>query len=356
VSLLLMIIVFCFLALVFIQFGGRLSARYALTWWVGGLFLLVCSVVPDVLRPLADLLGIALISNLVLSALILFLFFQLIDLTSDLSRLDRRLRCFVASDGASGRNFTADKANKKYLVVVPCFNEELNIPSVVQDLFTQSQDGAVFDFVVIDDGSSDSSSKILASIAPDHHMKHKVNIGVSGVLMTGFMYALQHGYKYVVQCDCDGQHPIDRIQDLFQTAEKEGFDLLVGSRFLGSDLTDVQTTTSIRMVGIFLLRVVLSLFGNRSEITDPTSGFRVYSSRAMKYLLDCMPDEYPEPETVALIRQVGMKSGEIAVKMSPRSAGVSSLSGLKQIRYFMKVSTALLGLRIRNIGRHHYDR
>ena len=62
-------------------------------------------------------------------------------------------------------------------------------------------------------------------------MSHDVNIGVSGVLLTAFKIAKENDFESVVQCDSDGQHPIEEIPRLLKFSSQNRFDLLVGSRF-----------------------------------------------------------------------------------------------------------------------------
>ena len=88
------------------------------------------------------------------------------------------------------------------------------------------------------------------------------------------------------------------------------------------------------------------LFGV-GPIQDPTSGFRVYSRRAIDQLIHCMPDEYPEPELLALAATRGLRVSESPVIMQARQGGKSSIGGLSSIQYMLKVLTALTGLRLR---------
>jgi hypothetical protein len=62
-----------------------------------------------------------------------------------------------------------------------------------------------------------------------------------------------------------------------------------------------------------------------------------------------MPDEYPEPETVALARREGLKLVEYGVSMNARTSGKSMISGMKTAIFMYKVLTALLGLRLRTL-------
>ena len=98
-----------------------------------------------------------------------------------------------------------------------------------------------------------------------------------------------------------------------------------------------------------MVNIVLALFGRTARVRDPTSGFRVYSAQAVRALLKIMPDEYPEPETIALLALRGMRIAEVPVRMGPRTAGRSTLAGFSSIRYMVKVTSALAGLRLRSL-------
>jgi hypothetical protein len=122
---------------------------------------------------------------------------------------------------------------------------------------------------------------------------------------------------------------------------------VLGSRFAIADAATLESTTRLRRLGMILIILALRLFGNIAKVSDPTSGFRVYSSRAVTTLIRTMPDEYPEPETVAILASNDLQIVEHHVDMLPRQAGVSSLSRFKSMHYMIKVLSALLGLRIR---------
>ncbi len=352
-SPIIILIVIFFLIFVFWQFGARLSARYAITWWAGGAFLLFCTVFPASLGPIAKLLGIELISNFVIAGLLLFLFFQSIDLTSDLSKSNRIVRRLISEDAAASKrpipSSNESQSQGKCLIILPCYNEEASLRDTIRHLKETLDAMPGIDYLVVDDGSVDQSKNILADMCSDNCLSHKANIGVAGVLLTGFRYAQIHNYDFVVQCDSDGQHPIEKIPEIIEKAKANRSDLLIGSRFLSGVAAGIRTTTFARVCGILMLRLSLGLFGVSARVTDPTSGFRVYSRKAINILANNMPDEYPEPESVAILAQSGLKISEYAVEMSARSAGVSSISGMRQLRYFAKVTAALIGLRLRNI-------
>jgi hypothetical protein len=344
-----------FFVLVFSQFGARLAARHSISWYLVSAFIFVASVRPQWLRPLADLMGIELISNLVLAVLTMFLFVQMLEQYSESTRSQRQMVRLVAS--LASQNFpapaSARRERPRVLVVLPCYNEAENLPHLVPQLtaLKRSTSELELDFCIINDGSIDVTPALLRELAPANHVSHHTNIGVAGVLRTGFEIARRIGADYAVQCDSDGQHPITRIPDLVRIARERGVDMLIGSRFApGGEGDGLESTTKLRRLGGIMVSTTLRLFRG-ARVEDPTSGFRVYSRRAMNTLLRLMPDEYPEPESIALVALARLRIEETHVTMMPRTLGTSSISGLKSARFMTKVTSALLGLRLRTLFR-----
>ena len=338
-SPLLIILTFLGITAMFSQLGGKVAARSAPAWILLFGFLLFCVVTPNSLKPIAEALGIQIISNLIFAALIFFLIFQAVQESVFSTQFGRKLRQLVSTQAA--QSFTFPKTNRT-LVVLPTYNEEKNVEMMVQKL--RAVGG--FDFCFINDGSIDSTESLLRTLnAP--FVTHSANIGVSGGLMTGFKIAMIHGYDFVVQCDSDGQHPVEKISSLVDQAAQQNADLVIASRFTGG--TKDESSTGLRRFGSLMIRYALRLFSTSQTMTDPTSGFRIYSRSAIPLLIRDMPEEYPEPEILALLLLHGKKIFEVPVIMSPRHEGKSSISGFRSAHFMMKVLSALIGLRLRNL-------
>ena len=347
------------------QFGSRLAARNSIVWWAIAVFIIIASINPELLHPITETLGIKVVSNFVLASLIMFLFLQLLELTAEATLQSRKMRFLVASFAADEyvqKNTPSSFEGgipTKVLVVLPCYNEEEALEDTINQiekfLATANEvKGLEFHACFINDGSTDSSARILAKRCPRNFTSHRVNVGVAGVLLTGFEIGKQINADFVVQCDSDGQHPIELIPSLVKHAQEHKLDLLVGSRFAPSakmvaSVNVGESTTKARITGIQVIRSMLRIFGARAFIFDPTSGFRVYSKFGQATLTQFMPDEYPEPESIAILALRNGKIGEYPVRMLPRTTGVSSISGLKTLRFMVKVLTALLGLRLRTL-------
>ncbi len=332
------------------RFGRVISASRALPVWVVLMALGVVVVRPELLLPVAALFGIQLVSNLVFATMILFLLFESLTSAAENTRSQRQLRVLVAKLAARDLASQAVAGSPgRALVVVPAFNEADSIVEVVTQLGKlRSASNEAFDALIIDDGSTDHTANLAAQRAGQgvFVVSHAVNSGVGGVLITGFIIALERGYDYVVQCDADGQHPVGMIPELLNIANEQRVDVLVGSRFCEANVAD-ESTTLLRRIGGRVIALVLATFGGNARVTDPTSGFRVYSRRAFPLLAQRMPDEYPEPESIALCAIYGLSIKEAPVRMQARQGGQSSLSGWKSVIFMVKVLTSLLSFRLR---------
>ena len=220
----------------------------------------------------------------------------------------------------------------RVLIVIPAYNEEANIVSVV-DMVKR----AGYDYVVINDGSKDSTAEICQKEGINF-VDLKLNLGIGGAVQTGHKYALEHGYDVDVQIDGDGQHDIAYLPKLLEQIES-GADLVIGSRFL--EETEGFQSTALRRVGInWLNGCIRHVCGLR--ITDATSGFRASGRRAIELFAHDYPVDYPEPESIVLAHNKGLVVKEAPVVMRERQGGTSSINLWKGAYYMVKVTLAVL--------------
>ena len=219
------------------------------------------------------------------------------------------------------------------LIIVPAYNEEATLRLVLEELRDVARR---FDVVVVNDGSSDSTPAIARSLAVPV-LDLCFNLGIGGAVQTGFKYAVAEGYQVAVQVDSDGQFPPDRIDSLVRLVLDDGWDMVIGSRYLGDPGYDGSL---LRRFGNLILSNIATLFSHY-RITDATSGFRAYSRRALEYLAEYYPPDYPEPESIVFLSRQGLRIREEPVSMRQRQGGVSSIGGLRPLYYMGKVSLAL---------------
>ena len=221
------------------------------------------------------------------------------------------------------------------LAVVPAYNEAGTVAHVVRSL---RENRPEFDVLVIDDGSTDATSQEAAA-AGARVLRHPYNLGIGGAVQSGFMFAMENGYDYMVQVDGDGQHDPCEIARLVEEMESDPpVDVVCGSRFL-KDLEYVGAIS--RRAGIHVFAFILSRFVDQ-KVTDPTSGFRLYNRRAISLFARDYPHDYPEVEAVLVLHHHHLRMREVPVRMFQRGGGQSSIRSGKSAYYMVKVLLALL--------------
>ncbi len=336
---------------VFSQFGSRLPAQRSLLWWGVFLFVTVAAIDPSLFHGVVAALGIQVISNFVLGSLVLFCLLQLIEESASQTKNLRQIREIVTYQASQTFIAQASKKPIRALVILPTWNEEASLPLLKAQIEPIQSQFPDIQFCFVNDGSTDQTSVVLRDRFPGQFCTHAANIGVSGALLTGFKIAQSLGVSWVVQCDSDGQHPISEIPHLIHQAAHTQADLLIGSRYFGAHAQskNIEASSSLRRAGGKLISFTLRILFRAQAVTDPTSGFRVYSQTAIARFIKQMPDEYPEPELIALASLNGLNVRETFVQMRARAGGSSSLNGLKSAQFMLKVFTALLGVRLRSL-------
>ncbi|HEX7297888.1 MAG TPA: glycosyltransferase family 2 protein [Solirubrobacteraceae bacterium] len=224
----------------------------------------------------------------------------------------------------------------KRLAVVPAYNEAATVARVVRAIHARMPG---LDVLVIDDGSTDDTRE-RAEAAGARVLRHPFNLGIGGAVQSGFVYALDNDYDFMVQVDGDGQHDPDQIGRLEAVMREDPtVDMVCGSRFMTKDRgypAPVSRRTGIHLFAFLLSRIV----GER--VSDPTSGFRLYNRRAIDLFARDYPHDYPEVEAVLMLHHHRLRMREVPVQMLARGGGVSSIGGAgKSVYYMMKVLLAL---------------
>ena len=210
---------------------------------------------------------------------------------------------------------------KDLLVIVPAYNEEMNITNVINDL---REDIKEADILVINDCSTDNTPKILEEMKVNY-ITTPFNLRYAGGVQTGFKYALAKGYKYVAQFDGDGQHVASELNKMFQKMKEDDVDIMIGSRF--KEQTEYKHPF-FRRVGTALFQKIIKIACSK-EITDPTSGLQILSKRVYtRYAKINNYPEYPDANLIIEMLMQGYKIEEVPVKMKERIYGESMHSGI----------------------------
>lgn len=236
-----------------------------------------------------------------------------------------------------------EKKSAATAIVIPCFNEGKNLPELLTQLNWCHPNARV---ILVDDGSTDKSFRIVDKWAEDHSnvtlLRNPVNKGIGHSIRKGMTYAMILGADVVVTMDADLQHPVSEASNMAWLATCYS-DVVVGSRYTRSYKRNVSS--HIRVLGSIWFRLLIKLLTGK-RITDPTSGFRAYSRDAALWVMDHYPNGYPEPESlVTLCRK--FRVTEYPVQMKRREQGTSSINWRKSIQYMIGVSLNCICARFR---------
>ena len=166
------------------------------------------------------------------------------------------------------------------LIIVPTYNERENLPRMADKLLSLP---VKVDMLVVDDNSPDGTGKVADELAAKHpqiHILHRAKKeGLGRAYIAGFNWALEKGYEFIFEIDCDFSHDPDDIPRFLEAAKKQNADLVLGSRYDGG----------VRVVNWPLKRLVLSRSAGvyvrlitGMPFTDPTGGYKCFRRRALQ--------------------------------------------------------------------------
>lgn len=167
------------------------------------------------------------------------------------------------------------KSDSRILVCIPAYNESGKIGKIVNRARIYASE-----VIVCDDGSTDDTARE-AQAAGATVIRHSINKGYGSTIKTLFQTAKEKNAHVMVTLDADGQHNPDQIPKIVEPILEEGFDIVIGSRFLNTQ--DKQKVPSYRSFGIKTLTLLTKAASYRN-ITDAQSGFRAYSMAALLHI------------------------------------------------------------------------
>lgn len=159
---------------------------------------------------------------------------------------------------------------KEVYVVVPAFNENAVITSVISDLLPHN-----FNVLVVDDGSEIPLAPLLSNY-PVTVLRHLINMGQGAALQTGIEFALSKSAKYVVTFDADGQHQASDINKLLEPLANNEKDITIGSRFMKGSQHNMPNR---RKLTIKIARLI-NFFFTGLMLTDAYNGLRALNTKA----------------------------------------------------------------------------
>ena len=215
----------------------------------------------------------------------------------------------------------------KKLVIIPTYNEIDNISKMIDTVMSLA---GAYDMLVIDDGSPDGTADVVKARQKEfparlHLLERSGKLGLGTAYIMGFKWALEQGYDYVFEMDCDFSHNPDDLERLYERAEL-GYDVVVGSRY-------VQGVNIINWpMSRLLLSYTASMYVKtitRMPVHDATAGFVCYSRKALETIdLDRvqMKGYGFQIEMKYSAWRLGLRLSEVSIVFTERREGVSKMN------------------------------
>ncbi len=234
----------------------------------------------------------------------------------------------------------------KDVVIIPTYNEKENITAIINAVFSQQHD---FHILIIDDGSPDGTANIVKDLMTKyteelHLIERQGKQGLGTAYLTGFKWALEHGYDYVFEMDADFSHDPADLERLLDACTDDGADLAIGSRYV----------SGVNVVNWPMGRVLMSYFASvyvrfvtGMKIMDTTAGFKCYSRKVLETIdLDKvhLKGYGFQIEMKFTTWKYGFKIKEVPIIFTDRKQGTSKMSG----GIFNEAVWGVIGMKIRS--------
>ena len=217
----------------------------------------------------------------------------------------------------------------KKIVIIPTYNEIENIQAMIDKVFSLAEP---FDMLVVDDGSPDGTAGVVRENMTVRYadrlflLERRGKQGLGTAYIVGFKWALERGYEYICEMDCDFSHDPDDLPRLYSACADDGAGLAVGSRYV----------SGISVVNWPLGRIIMSYSASIfvrivtwMPVKDPTAGFVCFRDEVLRTIdLDNikMKGYGFQIEMKYSAWRLGFKVKEVSIVFTDRKLGKSKMS------------------------------
>jgi dolichol-phosphate mannosyltransferase len=214
------------------------------------------------------------------------------------------------------------------LLIIPTYNERENVRLLLKTVFDLQQD---FHVLIIDDNSPDGTANIVKNLFATYPGKlfleeRRGKLGLGTAYIHGFKWAMDRGYRFIFEMDCDFSHNPKDLDKLYRACKYEGADVAVGSRYIRGG--KVENWPALR-IGISKGASIYTRLITFMPIKDPTAGFVCYRN----YVLEAI--NFDKISFVGYAFQIemkfatwklGFKIKEVPITFIDRQYGVSKMN------------------------------
>ena len=224
----------------------------------------------------------------------------------------------------------------RVLIGIPAYNEEMTIAHVIDATHRALP---MHDIAVVNDGSRDRTAAIVRSKGRIVRLIDlPCNLGYSNAVETLLRYAEKHDYDVLILLDADGQHNPTMLPDFLAAFEQCGCDMLIGSRYIGSqNYLGVPVGRHLGMVLFSTLTGILA----RKRIYDTTSGMKAVGRKARTMLLNWQFLDF-HAEAIIYLLWLGLRIEEYPIVVQEREHGTSMYSFFSHLWYPLTVILLIL--------------
>ena len=195
-----------------------------------------------------------------------------------------------------------------YLLAIPVFNEEKHVDRVINEA-----QKFVRDILVVDDGSTDETPRLLRQHSDINVITHPENRGYGKSLSDAFAFAQGRGFDWLITMDCDEQHEPARIPDFIESTCLNDAEIISGTRYPAGQEVDASVPPDRRKINLEITEMLnrrLSL-----NITDAFCGFKAYRVSSLRHFDITVPGYAMPMQLWVQAVGAGMRIRELPVRL-----------------------------------------
>ena len=202
---------------------------------------------------------------------------------------------------------------KKLIIQIPCLNEEQTLPATIADLPRRLPGIDVIEYLVIDDGSRDGTSRVARANGVHHVVRFKRTKGLAAAFIAGMDASLKLDADFIVNTDGDNQYRAADIEALLGPLLAGDADIVIGDRNI-QELEHLSPSRKwLQRLGSWVVRQV-----SNTQVPDTTSGFRAYTREAALRMA-IVSDFWYTLESIIHAGKRRMAIAHVPVRVNPRT-------------------------------------